>query len=416
MFILRTGLQGNGKTLNTIKEVDQKAAKEGRQVYYHNIRGFNPNSEVLKAAWQEFDDPQKWYELPENSIIVIDEAQTFFRVRKQASHVPEYASALETMRHRGHELHCITQSPGLIDVHFRKLCNSHIHYVRGHKGKVIKRWEFERVNPDVERKNHFQEGEATRVLLDKKYFGVYQSVSQGSEHHMRFQPPKALWVLVGCVTVFAVLFWYVYDRRFKEPLQAIKGERPEQSAVMANNGYQSSSGITPLNNGAMFGKGKREPLTLEEYLSLRTPRLADVPSSAPIYDEVTQVVTYPKLFCISTHDAQFIIKRPKAFLVGERNGKIYGCRCNTQQGTRAMISAEACLNYVEHGAFDPAKPDREPEQQALGFAGQPNGRSFGQLNPATDANPQGSMHAPLQSAPRLPAGSFGALTSGPLVP
>jgi len=169
MFVLRTGLQGHGKTLNTIKEVDQKAANEGRAVYYHNIRGFNPNAEVLKAAWNEFDDPYKWYELPENSIIVIDEAQTFFRVRKQASAVPEYASALETMRHKGHELHCITQSPGLIDHHFRKLCNAHIHYVRGHKGKVSKRWEFERVNPDVERKNHFQEGESSRVLLDKKY-------------------------------------------------------------------------------------------------------------------------------------------------------------------------------------------------------------------------------------------------------
>ncbi|AWF61135.1 hypothetical protein [Pseudomonas aeruginosa] len=34
MFVLRTGLQGNSKTLNTIKEVDTKAAKEGRVVYY----------------------------------------------------------------------------------------------------------------------------------------------------------------------------------------------------------------------------------------------------------------------------------------------------------------------------------------------------------------------------------------------
>jgi len=112
VFVLRTGLQGNGKTLNTIKEVDLKAAKEGRMVYYHNIRGFNPKAEVLKGVWQAFDDPLKWHELPQNSLIVIDEAQTFFRVRKQAAAVPEYASALETMRHRGHELHCITQSPG----------------------------------------------------------------------------------------------------------------------------------------------------------------------------------------------------------------------------------------------------------------------------------------------------------------
>ncbi|WP_235451179.1 zonular occludens toxin domain-containing protein, partial [Vibrio splendidus] len=123
MFVLRTGLQGNGKTLNTIKEVDIKAAKENRTVFYHNIRGFNPQFEGLKATWVAFDDPHKWFELPENAIIVIDEAQQFFRIRNQASAVPAYASALETMRHQGHELHCITQNPSLIDHHFRKLCN-----------------------------------------------------------------------------------------------------------------------------------------------------------------------------------------------------------------------------------------------------------------------------------------------------
>ena len=164
MFVLRTGLQGNGKTLNTIKEVDTKAAKEGRVVYYHNIRGFNPDHEAIQAEWLEFDNPLLWHELPQNAMIVIDEAQTFFRVRPPTSAVPAYASALETMRHRGHELHCITQNPGLIDVHFRKLCNSHIHYVRGHKGKVVKRWEFERVNMDVEKRNDFSDGESTRVI------------------------------------------------------------------------------------------------------------------------------------------------------------------------------------------------------------------------------------------------------------
>src|SRR5690606_586577 len=181
MFVLRTGLQGNGKTLNTIKEVDIAAAKADRVVYYHNIRGFNPDHEALKATWVPFDKPQEWFKLPENATIVIDEAQTFFRIRNQASAVPEYASALETMRHQGHELHCITQNPSLIDHHFRKLCNSHIHYVRGGKGKVIKRWEFEKVCMAVEtsRKDFSTDGEASRILIDPKYFGVYQSVKEG---------------------------------------------------------------------------------------------------------------------------------------------------------------------------------------------------------------------------------------------
>ncbi|MBU1305546.1 MAG: zonular occludens toxin domain-containing protein [Alphaproteobacteria bacterium] len=344
MFVLRTGLQGNGKTLNTIKEVDAKAAKEGREVFYHNIRGFNPQHEALQAVWTEFDTPQEWFKLPNNAIIVIDEAQTFFRIRNQASAVPAYASALETMRHSGHELHCITQNPGLIDHHFRKLCNSHIHYVRGHKGKVIKRWEFERVNMDVEKKNVFSDGQATRILIDKKYFGVYQSVAEGSEHHMKFKPPRALFVFIGLVLLIGYFSYDVYQSRFAQPEP--KPVEPAASQVTA-------SGVMPATV-----QGEPEPLTTDDYIALRVPRLPDVPSSAPIYDDITRPVTYPKLSCMYTADLGMVAKNNKRLAVGQRDGKIYGCRCNTQQGTRAVVSFEACMAYVEEGAFDPAKPDQ----------------------------------------------------------
>jgi len=382
VFVLRTGLQGNGKTLNTIKEVDLKAAKEGRAVYYHNIRGFNPKADVLKGVWEEFADPQKWYELPQNALIVIDEAQTFFRIRKQASAVPEYASALETMRHRGHELHCITQSPGLIDHHFRKLCNSHIHYVRGHKGKIIKRWEFERVNADVERKNHFQEGEATRILLDKSYFGVYQSVADGSEHHMRFKPPKALFVLAGCLLVVGYGGYKLYAQRAAD---LAKGQTAGHASVSPTQQATTTS-IT---------RSKGQPMTLEAYLARHTPRLTDVPSSAPLYDDVTQPVSYPRLSCIATWDINAITKGYKRFAVGMRDEKVYGCRCNTQQGTRAKVSAAGCLNYVENGAFDPAKPDAN------------------NLMPQQEALPAGLGAGAVSAAPRHDGG---ALTSRPIVP
>lgn len=354
MFVLRTGLQGNGKTLNTIKEVDLKAAKEGRQVYYHNIRGFNPGAEVLQAAWEEFDDPLKWHELPNNAMVVIDEAQTFFRVRKAGSAVPAFASALETMRHRGHELHCITQNPGLIDSHFRKLCNSHIHYVRGHKGKVIKRWEFERVNTEVEKRNNFTDGQATRVLLDKKYFGVYQSVADGSEHHMRFKPPRALFVLAGALLVIGYFGHHVYKTRLSVP------EPVEHSAPASSASLLPASSAPSMLDGAVIRQ------TTEQYVADRVPRLPDVPSSAPIFDELTRPVTYPKLFCVSTANADMIERNRSRMIVGYRTGKPYGCRCNTQQGTRYDVSFDACMTYVENGAFDHARPDRQPVEAFAG--------------------------------------------------
>lgn len=350
MFVLRTGLQGNGKTLNTIKEVDTKAAKEGRVVYYHNIRGFNPDHEAIQAEWLEFDNPLLWHELPQNAMVVIDEAQTFFRVRPPTSAVPAYASALETMRHRGHELHCITQNPGLIDVHFRKLCNSHIHYVRGHKGKVVKRWEFERVNMDVEKRNDFSDGEATRVLLDKTYFGVYESVAQGSEHHMKFKPPRALFVLLACV-LFIGFFGYKFYKNRLAPQESTASDFSQVSDVQ-------SSGL-PLQSGA------KKLVTTEEYIDLRVPRFSDVPSSAPIYDDLAAPVTYPKLYCLSTSDPDLVANRPAATV---QDG--VSCQCYTQQTTKYHTTLDFCISAARDGYFDHAKPDRQPQNNQYAATGQ----------------------------------------------
>jgi zona occludens toxin len=346
MFVLHTGLQGNGKTLNTIREVDQQAAKEGREVYYHNIREFNPDHPAITAVWKQFDNPHEWFKLPQNSIIVIDEAQTFFRVRPQGMAVPEYASALEVMRHSGHELHCITQNPGLIDTHFRKLCNSHIHYVRGHKGQVIKRWAFERVNMDVEKKNEFTDGESTRLLIDKAYFGCYKSVADGSTHHFKFKAPKALYVFVVCLIVIAVLGYRFYQNRLAGP-PPVATQTTQQDALPG----QAASVSSPARSAPEM-----------DYFEARTPRVPDVPSSAPIYDELTKPVAYPKAFCMSTKDVQAIKRNALKMDIGKHLGRVHGCRCNTQQGTRLYISFSACMNYAENGAFDHARPDASVDQ------------------------------------------------------
>ena len=340
MFILRTGLQGNGKTLNTIKEVDIKAAKEGRVVYYHNITGFNPKAKILRAEWVEFDDPFKWYELPLNAIIVIDEAQKFFRIRPQGSPVPEYASALETMRKQGHELHCITQNPKLIDVHFRNLCNGHIHYVRGHQGKVIKRWRFESpVNVDKEKlETH---GEATRITIDKRYFGVYESIQGEAEHHFKFRPPRALFVFLGMCLLIGSGSWYIYKSRIAP--DAVESTVPSHQQV--------SDAVQPA-------RAIAATVTPADYIAARTPRLPDVPSSAPIYDDLTKPQTYPKPICISTRDEALLERMGSRMTIDIHRGRVSGCMCNTQQGTRLNISFQACMNYVENGAFDPARPDR----------------------------------------------------------
>lgn len=44
--------------------------------------------------------------------------------------------------------------------------------------------------------------------------------------------------------------------------------------------------------------------------------------------------------------------------VGVHNKKWVGCACYTQQASVYKISFNACMNIVENGYFDAAKPDR----------------------------------------------------------
>lgn len=394
MFVLRTGLQGNGKTLNTIREVDIKAAKEGRDVYYHNIREFNPEHPILKANWLEFSDPTRWFELPHNSIIVIDEGQTFFRTRPQGSKVPEYASALETMRHKGHEVHCITQSPKLIDSHMRELCNSHIHYYRGHKGSIIKRIEFEKVQLDVNKRMEFTDGQVSRITLAKDYFGTYKSVADGAEHHFKFRPPRALFVLIACVLGIGYGSWQVYKNRLSGP--------PEPSAAEQIEPSTQASAASP----AVPVDGSSQPMTQEQYIAAHTPRIPDVPASAPIYDQLRSApVAYPKAICISTKDVDLMKRNAKRMTIAKRKGVLYGCGCTTQQGSRLDISFGGCMNYVENGWFDSAKPD--PVYRSAVAEGRGIGPGEGRA---------GTMTRPEASMPRVTVVSDNSRDGRPLNP
>lgn len=355
MFVLRTGLQGNGKTLNTIKEVDNKAHAENRTVYYCNVTGFKPDHPAIKATWVEFDHPERWFELPPNAIIVIDEAQTWFRVRPQGSRVPDYASRLEIMRKDGHELHAITQSPKLIDSHMRELCNMHIHYNRGNGGSIIKRWVFQKPELSVSSKLHFPDAESSRITIDKTYFGCYQSVKEGTEHHFKFRPPKALLVLGVVALVIAGIGYYLYDR-----LGGLADASETPAVESLSQSLPGAALPLPQPQPAPVDR----PATTEEYMAARTPRIPGIPHTAPIFDELTKPVAFPKPSCVSTRDEEMIRRNEKRMALGYYDGRLHGCRCNSQQGTRMQVDFNVCMDLVNNGAFDYTRPDQLQQQAA----------------------------------------------------
>lgn len=346
MLYIRTGKPGHGKTLNTIREVDEKALREGRAVYYHNINGLKP--ELLKASWFEFDDPHQWHTLPNDSIVVIDEAQGWFGVRDPRHRPPEHITRFETMRHNGFEVHLITQDPRYLDVHLRRLCNGHIHYWRVFKSSQLLRFESEAVIEKVEVKSSFKDADKKTVRLDKKYFGVYTSTN--AQHHFQFKAPKKMILAVLAMLIAAFIVYRAYARYEESRAEPASEDAPSITE-------QVKESVGSIINPSNLISPKAAP-SLDKYLAERTPRIPDVPSSAPIYDELTKPQSYPKLSCVMSSDENYIERNRRRYRVVQAGERAYICECFSQQGTWHKTSFSFCKNTVQHGYFDPARPDR----------------------------------------------------------
>lgn len=361
MLVIRTGKPGHGKTLNTIREVDLKAHAEGRVVYYHNINGLKP--ETLQAQWFSFDDPEKWFDLPHDCLIVVDEAQGWFGARDPRARPPEHITRFETMRHQGHEVHLVTQDPRYLDVHLRRLCNSHIHYWRVFKSSQLLRFESEVVVEKVEVKSSFKDADKKTLRLDKRYFGAYTSTN--ASHRFQAKVPTKFLMAVAVIVVAGIMVFRVYER-----YQQGKAESaPDAASASMVDQVKSTVGafIKPLGE-----PGERSgPQTTADYLDQRVPRVRDLPASAPIYDDLTKPKAFPRLYCLSSHDpdiyARQFARAPNAMV----NGRPTVCQCYTQQGTKVQTDFRFCLDIVENGYFDPAIPDRTQPQYGQNAASQP---------------------------------------------
>ncbi|MFV9496289.1 hypothetical protein ACNUI5_33845 [Pseudomonas aeruginosa] len=145
-----------------------------RTIYYYGIPDMKLDR--LKSKWVEFDTPEEWYNLPDGSVIMIDEAQRVFgndgsRARPEESHALRDAPAPGP----GHSLDRSAR-PSLLCTPVRKLVGERINFIRpygGRKASSGMSYAFCIDNP--ERRSNFEQAQEERVTLDKAYFGVYKS-------------------------------------------------------------------------------------------------------------------------------------------------------------------------------------------------------------------------------------------------
>lgn len=316
---LRTGLPGHGKTLFALKEIEEERQKSGRPVYYHGIP-------ELTLPWNPIDDPDRWYELEEGSIIVIDEAQTVFRPRGSGAQVPEKVAKFETHRHRGHDIHLITQHPNLVDSNIRRLVDAHVHVFRGWGLSSTTRYEWQECQNPQSRGARQDCTMKSSHRFPREVYGWYKS---STLHTVQPRLPwKLICFLLFCLSGMGYLGYGLYKSFSADGWRAKVANGGQAPGAQA-----SGEPGAPPPAGGRAAAPPTSVATPEELARLLTPVVHSIPASAPLYQPKWLAVQSVPIVqgCVSDKDR---------------------CQCYTQQGTRADVDERLCRALVERAAFD----------------------------------------------------------------
>lgn len=316
MITIITGVPGTGKTAYVVSELEKTT---GRNIYVDGIPDLLLPHEPAPAVqdWvtvkhDESGATSHEWNIPANSIIIIDEAQRSFRPRPTGSKVPDYVAALETHRHAGLDFWFITQHPGLLDVNIRRLCGRHIHVRNTPIGRRLH--ESTQVF-DPENKTERESAVTRPFKLPSHVFSKYRSAEVHTKSGKRL--PMSVYVVGIAVIAFAAVATYGY--------QSIKGklspEPVKQAAIAPGQPPQSIPGqvVTKPDTASM----------LVEF----SPLVPGRPETAPAYDALRQVKNMPVVAgCIQTPTR---------------------CSCQNQQGLDAGLDNMQCEAWLKNPPFDP---------------------------------------------------------------
>ena len=249
MIELRTGLPRNGKTLSMVVELAamlerwDKHPEEARAVFCHNFKDLAlahakmPYRELKHGKSESVVIEPLWDEMPDGSLVIIDEAQDCFPPRSTATQAPPHVAFLNKHGHRGFDIVVITQGPKLLDFSLRALVGKHKHYRRmlGSSGAVCYEWD------SCSDQLQYKGAVKSTFLYPKKAFTYYTSAVQHNKQ--KFKMP--LWMclpfigIAGCIYAFPMAY------------NALTGNKPSKPAATAQaaSAPHMPSATPPANGG-----------------------------------------------------------------------------------------------------------------------------------------------------------------------
>lgn len=218
--------------------------------------------ERFNLHWSSFSDPLQWYTLPNGSIIVIDECQQWFPPRPVGSKVPVHCSEFETHRHKGFDIHLVTQDAKLLDSHVRRLTNRHIHFHNPLASRAVSRLLSDKV---FEPSNWHERQNTTSTIIkrDTNFYGLYWSADLHT--HKMYIPKKLVLIIIALIAVPSMLVFFAFTRF------AAGGDQEEMQTVMTSKTSASKIDAEPLNSSAHFVHDGFTHLPLDAFADTQHP-------------------------------------------------------------------------------------------------------------------------------------------------
>lgn len=341
---LYTGQPGNGKTASMMVRLMEEVEKGERLVYASGIDGLNVPG-VL-----DLPDPRRWndktptgeYLVPDGAIIFVDEAWKHFGHLQDAKCAPNppHVLALAEHRHRGIDFVWTTQMPNQLFPFARGLIGSHTHVVRRYGTHFIDLFTWGELQEDVKSAAKRELAQRKTTTLPAATFDKYKSATL---HTIKRRIPIKI-IAFPLVIVAAIVVGYLAYQRMKPDALTARLTGQESSAAQA--------ALTPSGSG---NSGKVIYRTAAEYAIAFTPRIKQMPWTAPGFDG-RPVVAEPSVFCSVAGAGETA--------TGYESQET--CHCLTEQGTKFLLDDLECRTLAREGApYNPFKAPLRGEQRSM---------------------------------------------------
>lgn len=333
MITLITGAPGAGKTSLLVSMLMGDPDFKNRAIYVDGIPELKlPHEEIPEG--KKLTDWPEW--LPDTSILIVDEAQRYWRPRSNSSPVPKELQALETHRHHSWDIIFITQHPALLDNHIRRFVGRHVHINRTSLGvRKFSEWTSCK-NPDS--KADMKEAMKKTYKLPKETFSMYKSASEHIQLKGKSRKILPIMIFLTVLFILAGLFAVYKVSNFNNDL---KSDKKKEISVASAETVGTPEPFQQVVQPMQTPEQKLVGVEPKDYV----PRISERSETKPIYDSVRTVVNmeFPEL-CV------------------ENKTK---CTCYTSQATILREIPEAtCRRYVKDGIFNPYKQNIQTVAQS----------------------------------------------------